>query len=70
MRITGRRRGCWVGLSLRILQLAASGYGPGEDVLRALADAELAVLVRADGELVTAATTEGAAVVPTFTSPP
>jgi hypothetical protein len=52
------------------MQLAASGYGPGEDVLRALADAELAVLVRADGELVTAATTEGAAVVPTFTSPP
>jgi hypothetical protein len=52
------------------VQLAATGYGPGEDVARALVDAELAVLVRADGEPVTAATTEGAAVVPTFTSPP
>lgn len=51
------------------VQLAATGYGPGEDVTRALVDAELAVLVRADGDLVTAATTEGAAVVPVFTSP-
>jgi hypothetical protein len=51
------------------VQLAATGYGPGEDVTSALADAELAVLVRADGELVTAATTEGGAVVPAFSSP-
>jgi hypothetical protein len=52
------------------VQLAATGYGPGEEVTRALADAELAVLVRADGQPVTAATTEGTAVVPAFTSPP
>jgi hypothetical protein len=53
-----------------VMQLAATGYGTGEDVVRVLADAEVAVLVRADGEPVTAATTEGVAVVPTFTSPP
>lgn len=51
------------------VQLAVTGYGPGEDVMSALADAELAVLVRVDGQPVTAATTEGNAVVPAFTAP-
>lgn len=50
------------------VQLAASGYGPAEDVPAALATIELAVLVQADGTPVSAASPDGTAVVPVFTS--
>ncbi|MDJ0344766.1 type VII secretion system-associated protein [Streptomyces sp. H10-C2] len=50
------------------MQLAATGYGPLDGIWEALAEAELAVLVHADGELVTACTPDGSAVVPAHTS--
>lgn len=53
----------------RAVQLATTGYGPAEDVVAALAVAEVAVLVTADGEPVSAAAPDGTAVVPVFTSP-
>ncbi|GAA4792622.1 type VII secretion system-associated protein [Streptomyces ziwulingensis] len=52
------------------LQRAVTGYGPDEDVLRALADAEVAVLTLVDGTPVTAAVADGRPVVPVFTSAP
>ncbi|WP_030737815.1 type VII secretion system-associated protein [Streptomyces sp. NRRL S-31] len=52
------------------VQRAATGYGRPEDVVRALVDSELAVHVRPDGEVVTAVTPEGTAVVPAFTAQP
>ncbi|WP_256923675.1 type VII secretion system-associated protein [Streptomyces sp. 13-12-16] len=52
------------------LQLAVTGYGPAEDVLRALATAEVAVLTLPDGSLVTAAVEDGGLVVPVFTASP
>jgi hypothetical protein len=52
------------------MQLAATRYGPGEDLARALATAEVAVLVHPDGSPVTAATPEGAPVVPVYTAQP
>ncbi|MFI1418807.1 type VII secretion system-associated protein [Streptomyces sp. NPDC020731] len=52
------------------LQLAVTGYGPAEDVLRALATAEVAVLTLPDGSPVTAAVEDGGLVVPVFTAPP
>ena len=45
-----------------------TGHGPGEDVTAALVDAEVAVLVRADGGLVTAAAADGSAVVVAYTA--
>ncbi|MDJ1134916.1 type VII secretion system-associated protein [Streptomyces iconiensis] len=51
------------------IQLATTGYGPAEDVTHALAEAELAVLVTASGEPVSASVPDGTAVVPVFTSP-
>lgn len=53
----------------RAIQLATTGYGPVEDVTSALARTEVAVLVTADGEPVSASATDGTAVVPVFTSP-
>lgn len=53
----------------RAVQLATTGYGPAEDVTAALAVAEVAVLVTADGEPVSAAAPDGTAVVPLYTSP-
>ncbi|MGC9379090.1 type VII secretion system-associated protein [Streptomyces sp. MH13] len=52
------------------LQLAVTGYGPAEDVLRALAAAEVAVLTLPDGAPVTAAVADGGLVVPVFTASP
>ncbi|MGW1467821.1 type VII secretion system-associated protein [Streptomyces sp. NPDC002308] len=52
------------------MQLAATRYGPGEDLARALATAEVAVLVLPDGTPVTAATPEGTPVVPVYTAQP
>ncbi|MFH8798138.1 type VII secretion system-associated protein [Streptomyces sp. NPDC017936] len=52
------------------LQLAATGHGPAEDVLRALATAEVAVLTLPDGTPVTAAVADAGLVVPVFTAPP
>ncbi|MGW2328213.1 type VII secretion system-associated protein [Streptomyces sp. NPDC001700] len=51
------------------IQLATTGYGPAEDVTAALAKAEVAVLVTANGEPVSASAPDGTAVVPIFTSP-
>lgn len=51
------------------IQLAATGYGPGEEVARALADAEVAVLSLPDGSLVTAAASDGKPVVLAFSAP-
>ncbi|MFJ9409145.1 type VII secretion system-associated protein [Streptomyces sp. NPDC101393] len=53
------------------VQLAATGYGPGEDVTTALASLpELAVFVTASGEPLTAAAPDGETpVIPVFTSP-
>ncbi|MDH6522958.1 hypothetical protein M2163_000537 [Streptomyces sp. SAI-135] len=54
----------------RAIQLATTGYGPAEDVTAALARAELFVPVTADGELIGAATSDGAAVVLAYTAAP
>ncbi len=52
------------------VQLAATGYGPAEDVTRALATAEVAVFVAPGGGLLTAvAPDDETPVVPVFTSP-
>lgn len=51
------------------IQLATTRYGPAEDVTAALARAEVAVLVTANGEPVSASAPDGTAVVPIFTSP-
>ncbi|MET9053463.1 MULTISPECIES: type VII secretion system-associated protein [unclassified Streptomyces] len=53
----------------RAVQLATTGYGPVEDVTAALAGAEIAVPVTADGEPVRASAPDGTAVVPVYTSP-
>ncbi|MEV3931321.1 MULTISPECIES: type VII secretion system-associated protein [unclassified Streptomyces] len=53
----------------RAIQLATTGYGPAEDVTAALAAAEVAVLVTADGEPVSASAPDGTPVVPVYTSP-
>lgn len=53
----------------RAIQLATTGYGPAEDVTTALAGAEVAVLITADGEPVSASAPDGTAVVPVYTSP-
>ncbi|MFE1246550.1 type VII secretion system-associated protein [Streptomyces sp. NPDC058735] len=52
------------------VQLAATGYGPGEAVPQTLAVAEVAVLLGPGGVPVSATSPDGAAVVPVFTSPP
>lgn len=51
------------------VQLAATGYGPGDDVIKALAHHEVAAFVRPGGGLVAATTPDGTSVVPVFTSP-
>ncbi|WP_327113572.1 type VII secretion system-associated protein [Streptomyces sp. NBC_01341] len=53
----------------RAVQRATTGYGPAEGVTAALAGAEVAVLVTADGEPVSASAPDGTAVVPVYTSP-
>ncbi|MFF4248091.1 type VII secretion system-associated protein [Streptomyces sp. NPDC001822] len=53
----------------RAVQLATTGYGPAEGVTAALAGAEVAFLVTADGEPVSASAPDGTAVVPVYTSP-
>ena len=51
------------------LQLAATGYGPGQDVSEALARAEVSVLVTAlPGSPLAAASPEGTPVIPVYTS--
>jgi len=50
------------------LQLAATGYGPGQDVSEALARAEVSVLVTATGSPLAAASPEGTPVIPVYTS--
>ncbi|MFD4220121.1 type VII secretion system-associated protein [Streptomyces griseus] len=52
----------------RAVQLATTGYGPAEDVTAALAGAEVAVPVTADGVPVSASAPDGTAVVPVYTS--
>ncbi|MFJ1746201.1 type VII secretion system-associated protein [Streptomyces sp. NPDC088116] len=51
------------------VQLAATGYGPGEAVPRALAVAEVALLLGPGGVPLSATSPDGASVVPVFTSP-
>ncbi|WP_328565025.1 type VII secretion system-associated protein [Streptomyces coelicoflavus] len=51
------------------IQLAASGYGPGDAVPRALVTAEIAVLLAPGGGPLSAVTPNEEAVVPAFTSP-
>ncbi|MFD3735235.1 type VII secretion system-associated protein [Streptomyces sp. NPDC058632] len=51
------------------VQLASTGYGPGEAVPAALVGREVAVLTGPDGGPLSAATPEGTPVVPVFTSP-
>lgn len=52
------------------VQLAATGYGPGDAVTKALAAAEeLAVFLQPDGGPQSAVAPDGTAVVPVFTSP-
>ncbi|QNE73258.1 type VII secretion system-associated protein [Streptomyces finlayi] len=53
----------------RAIQLATTGYGRAEDVTAALARAEVAVLLTAQGEPVSASAPDGTAVVPVYTSP-
>ncbi|MFE4653329.1 type VII secretion system-associated protein [Streptomyces sp. NPDC056707] len=50
------------------VQLAATGYGPAEDVPRLLAAAEVAVLTGPDGRPLTAATSDGQPVIAVFTA--
>ncbi|MFJ1600509.1 type VII secretion system-associated protein [Streptomyces sp. NPDC088261] len=51
------------------VQLAATGYGPGDAVPRALAGAQVAVLLAPDGTPLSAVSPDGTSVVPVFTSP-
>ncbi|GAA1909055.1 type VII secretion system-associated protein [Streptantibioticus ferralitis] len=52
------------------VQLAATGYGPAEDITRALAEAEVAVFVAQGGALMSAvAPDDETPVVPVFTAP-
>ncbi|MFF4796292.1 type VII secretion system-associated protein [Streptomyces sp. NPDC001276] len=50
------------------IQLAATGYGPEQDVFRLLTDAEVDILLGPDDSPVTARDPDGAPVVPVFTS--
>ncbi|MFC4508310.1 MULTISPECIES: type VII secretion system-associated protein [Streptomyces] len=50
------------------VQLAATGYGPGDDVLRLLAPAEVSVLLGAGEQPLATRTSDGLPVVPVFTS--
>ncbi|WEP00912.1 type VII secretion system-associated protein (plasmid) [Streptomyces sp. FXJ1.172] len=52
------------------IQLAATGYGPEEDVFLLIVDAEVSVLLAPDGRPVEACSPDGAPVVPVFTSIP
>ncbi|MFJ4895963.1 type VII secretion system-associated protein [Streptomyces sp. NPDC088788] len=51
------------------IQLATTGYGPGDSVTQALARVEVAVLVTAGGGLVRAAAPDGTPVVLVYSSP-
>ncbi|WP_431775930.1 type VII secretion system-associated protein [Streptomyces cucumeris] len=51
------------------VQLAATGYGPGEAVPRTLAASEVAVLTDPAGDPLSATAPDGTPVVPVFTSP-
>lgn len=51
------------------IQLATTGYGPADDVTKALAKAEVAVLVTADGDPVRAAAPDSTPVVLVYSSP-
>ncbi|MFI5998699.1 type VII secretion system-associated protein [Streptomyces sp. NPDC051362] len=50
------------------IQLAATGYGPGEEVIRLLAPAEVSVLLGLDEQPLTTRTSDGLPVVLAFTS--
>ncbi|WP_328672315.1 type VII secretion system-associated protein [Streptomyces sp. NBC_00328] len=53
----------------RAVQLAATGYGPGDAVPRALLDHEVAVLTGPGGGPLAVTTPDGTPVIPVFTSP-
>ena len=50
------------------VQLAVTGYGPGEDVWKALSEADLGVYVQPSGMPLVAVSPDGHPVVPAFTS--
>jgi hypothetical protein len=50
------------------LQLAATGYGPEEDVNLLLASADVEILLAPNGDVLTVSTSEGTAAVPIFSS--
>lgn len=50
------------------VQLAVTGYGPADEVLRTLAAAKVAVLTGPDGEPLVVRSTRGGLVIPVFTS--
>jgi hypothetical protein len=50
------------------LQLAATGYGPEDEVVRLLAAAEVRVLLAPGGDVLTVSTPDAIPVVPVFTS--
>ncbi|MFF2326488.1 MULTISPECIES: type VII secretion system-associated protein [unclassified Streptomyces] len=52
------------------VQLAVTGYGPLDDVVEALAGAEVTVLRAPDGGPLTVSGSDGAPAVPVFTAPP
>lgn len=54
----------------KAVQLAATGYGPGEDVTQALIGREVAIWTKSAGGPLEATTPDGTSVVPLFTSPP
>ncbi|WP_327113397.1 type VII secretion system-associated protein [Streptomyces sp. NBC_01341] len=50
------------------VQQAVTGYGPGDDVIRLLAPAEVRVLLGPDDQPLAARTADGSPVIPVFTS--
>ncbi|MGW7487213.1 type VII secretion system-associated protein [Streptomyces sp. NPDC054786] len=59
-----------VGPADKAVQLAATGYGPEDDVVRALADADVAVCVDDEGEPAVDQTPEGVPAVAIFSTSP
>jgi hypothetical protein len=59
-----------VGLADKAVQLAATGYGPESDVVRALVDADVAVCVDAEGRPSVDETPEGVHAVAVFSTSP
>jgi hypothetical protein len=59
-----------IGPADKAMQLAATGYGPEDDVARALADADVAVCVDDEGQPAVTETPEGVSAVAVFSTSP